>query len=576
MNSAEEASQHYAERLQVLQEVAWALLAAQSPEEIVRAVLSHIRRLVPCQRASVALFDFDRGEAQFMATDVDGALGPAAGTILPLTDFSPPDPFRGPIHVDSQDALRRLLLYVKDIAALEPRSPVLERLRAEGLHSLLTVPLIVEGEVIGLLSLSATRPAAFESEHRAIAREMAGQLGIALRQARLHAQVRRHAADLEQRVAERTAELRRQTDLYESLVKVQSDLGEGVVISEGERIIFVNDALCRIYGYSAAELLTLPSFLELVVPEERAELTARLRRRLSGESLADQGEATVLRKDGDRINIEYAVKLVKTADRAQLFAIVRDITERKWAEGEIRRLNAELEQRVIERTAQLEAANKELEAFSYSVSHDLRAPLRAVDGFSRILLEEYASHLVPTAQRYLQLVRGNVRQMGQLIDDLLAFSRLSRQPLRKQTVAPAALVRRVLADLHAEQAGRRVEIVMGELPPCQADPALLRQVLVNLLANALKFTRRQGRARIEIGCQKSDGKWVYFVKDNGVGFDMRYAHKLFGVFQRLHRAEEYEGTGVGLAIVQRILHRHGGRAWAEAAVDRGATFYFTL
>jgi len=137
-------------------------------------------------------------------------------------------------------------------------------------------------------------------------------------------------------------------------------------------------------------------------------------------------------------------------------------------------------------------------------------------------------------------------------------------------------VRRVLADLHAEQAGRRVEIVIGELPPCQADPALLRQVLVNLLANALKFTRRQGRARIEIGCQKSDGKWVYFVKDNGVGFDMRYAHKLFGVFQRLHRAEEYEGTGVGLAIVQRILHRHGGRAWAEAAVDRGATFYFTL
>jgi PAS domain S-box-containing protein len=576
MNSAEEASQHYAERLQVLQEVAWALLAAQSPEEIVRAVLSHIRRLVPCQRASVALFDFDRGEAQFMATDVDGTLGPAAGTILPLTDFSPPDPFRGPIHVDSQDVLRRLLLYVKDIAALEPRSPVLARLLAEGLHSLITVPLIVEGEVIGLLSLSATRPAAFESEHRAIAREMAGQLGIALRQARLHTQVRRHAADLEQRVAERTAELRRQTDLYESLVKVQSDLGEGVVISEGERIIFVNDALCRIYGYSAAELLTLPSFLELVVPEERAELTARLRRRLVGESLADQGETTILRKNGERINIEYAVKLVKTADRAQLFAIVRDITERKWAEEEIRRLNAELEQRVIERTAQLEAANKELEAFSYSVSHDLRAPLRAVDGFSRILLEEYASQLVPTAQRYLQLVRGNVRQMGQLIDDLLTFSRLSRQPLRKQTVAPADLVRRVLADLHAEQAGRRVETVIGELPPCQADPALLRQVLVNLLANALKFTRRRGLARIEIGCQKSDGKWVYFVKDNGVGFDMRYAHKLFGVFQRLHRAEEYEGTGVGLAIVQRILHRHGGRAWAEAAVDRGATFYFTL
>jgi GAF domain-containing protein len=192
MDSAEGALQHYAECLQVLQEVVWALLAAQSPEEIVRAVLSPIRRLVPCQRASVALFDFDRGEAQFMATDVDGALGPAAGAILPLTDFSPPDLFGGPLHIDSRDALKRLLLYIKDIAVLEPRSPVLERLLAEGLHSLITVPLIVEGEVIGVLSPSATRPAAFESEHRAVAREMAGQLGIALRQARLHAQVRRH------------------------------------------------------------------------------------------------------------------------------------------------------------------------------------------------------------------------------------------------------------------------------------------------------------------------------------------------------------------------------------------------
>lgn len=260
--------------------------------------------------------------------------------------------------------------------------------------------------------------------------------------------------------------------------------------------------------------------------------------------------------------------------------------------------HARLERHLRERTQELEAANLELEAFSYSVSHDLRAPLRAMDGFSRILFEEYSSQLPEDAQRYLQLVRDSAQQMGQLIDDLLAFSRLNRQPLRKQTVAPADLVRRVLEDLHAEQEGRRVEISIADLPSCEADPALLKQVFCNLLSNALKFTRGREVTIIEVGCAEirvsspesgvssqeiksniqhpASHERVYFVKDNGTGFDMRYADKLFGVFQRLHRAEEYEGTGVGLAIVQRIIHRHGGRIWAESEKGQGATFYFTL
>jgi light-regulated signal transduction histidine kinase (bacteriophytochrome) len=178
--------------------------------------------------------------------------------------------------------------------------------------------------------------------------------------------------------------------------------------------------------------------------------------------------------------------------------------------------------------------------------------------------------------RYLQLLRSNTQQMGRLIDDLLALSHLGRQPLTRQPVAPAALVRQVLADLHSEQEGRHVDVSIGDLPVCQADPGLLRQVFLNLLSNALKFTRRREVAVVEIGCREEKGPCVYFVRDNGVGFDMRYVHKLFGVFQRLHSAEEYEGTGVGLAIVQRIIHRHGGRVWAEAEVDKGATFYFTL
>jgi PAS domain S-box-containing protein len=255
-----------------------------------------------------------------------------------------------------------------------------------------------------------------------------------------------------------------------------------------------------------------------------------------------------------------------------------DVSARKTIEQALHDMNDILEKRIAERTAELAASNKELEAFAYSVSHDLRAPLRAMNGFSRILLEEHSNELSPEARQHVVTIVNNAKRMGKLIDDLLAFSRIGRQEMHKQTFRPADVVREALRDFMAEIEQRKVGVRIGELPECFAEPTLLRQVYANLASNALKFTRKRDQAVIEFGSliDRSSGAAVYFVRDNGAGYDDRYTDKLFGVFQRLHSAHEYEGTGVGLAIVQRIVQRHGGRVWSESKLDQGATFYFTL
>jgi PAS domain S-box-containing protein len=379
---------------------------------------------------------------------------------------------------------------------------------------------------------------------------------------RVERELRQARDDLQVEMAERTQQA--------SLLNLTHDTI--FVRDMADVITYWNRGAQELYGWTPEEAigkhahqLLQPSF-PAPIEEIRAELL---------RSSRWDGELETAKADGTRVVVasRWSLRRDEQGLPVAILETNNDITERKRREQQIRVLNEELGRR----TAELEASNKELEAFAYSISHDLRAPLRHMAGFTELLQKNAASVLNEKSQRYVKMILESSQRMGHLIDDLLAFSRLGRSETHKTMLNLKELVEGALAEVRQEVDGRNIVWTMDQLPACYGDRSMLRVVLVNLISNSLKFTRTRSQAEIEIGCVKpGPDQVVLFVRDNGVGFDMKYVDKLFGVFQRLHRAEAFEGTGIGLATVQRIVHRHGGRVWAEGAVDKGATFYFSL
>jgi PAS domain S-box-containing protein len=414
---AEERLRRSAERLAILHDMGQAVLAARSPAEIGRAALGRIRRMVPCQRCSIVLFDFTHGEVQPVAGFAGGQPLPTAP--IPLDSFSPGEVLR-----------RGTVRYVEDIATMEAAPPIFRQLCEDGLRSVLSVPLLVDGEAIGEVNLASDQPGAFDSEHRDIALEVAAPIAIAIQHSRLR------------------------------------------------------------------------------------------------EDLAQK--------------------------------------------------STELERRMAERGAALRAVTAELETFLYTVSHDLRTPVRHIGGFAELLLQDGGPGLDPTARHYAGRVAEGANRLGSMLDDLVQLSRLGRQDMLRRPVDFNLLVDDVVGRLQADAGDRIIDWVVEPLPMLECDPTLARTAVLNLLENAVKFTRTRARASIRVGPVRVEGQDGIAVQDNGVGFKMAYAGKLFGLFQRLHRSDEFEGEGAGLAFVQRIAQRHGGRVWAESEVDEGATFFITF
>jgi PAS domain S-box-containing protein len=535
-----------------------AVLEAGDFEGIARSIFDSCKDLIGASSGYIALLTADGQENEVLFLDTGG--------LICLVDSSLPMPVRG-LRAEAYRTGRTVYhndFSGSDYAQFLPPGHV-------GLENVLFAPLVVKGKAVGLLGLG-NKPGGYTANDARLAAGFGELAALAL--------VNNQAEEERERLIQ---ELETERARLQAII---ASAPEAIVVADASgRLVLANPAAERLYAKHLeddADLEGCASFPlchgdgSVYVPDHQP----LLRSATAGETHRNL-EMVLTWPDGQRRDLLVNTAPIKDhlGRSSGAVGLFQDITQRKRVEEQIRKLNAELSDRIREvsdRTLQLEAANKELEAFSYSVSHDLRSPLRAIEGFVRILLEAHGAEFSGEGLRLLQVIRSNTQLMGELIDDLLALSRLGRQEIKARKIDLGGLVTSVFRELRAQAPERQMQLILNPAPPIYGDRSLINQVLVNLLGNAVKFTKSREKAIIEVGGWTEGKEDIYFVKDNGVGFDMRYVDKIFGVFQRLHRREDFDGTGVGLAIVQRIITRHGGRVWATGQVDGGATFYFAL
>jgi len=590
LEQANERLEQRTRRLRALHNIDQAILAAESPKEIATVTLRRARQIMPFHRASVSVLERDADRALLLATrQEDKTL--AEGTTIPLDDFF------------LTDALRAGETVVIDDLAAEPRSGIAAKVKDLGIRSVLCLPMMDEDTLIGLLKIGRTRPDAFTDEDRRVGTELADHLAIALRQAHLRQRVETRTTELEQaneRLAHQTQRLQTLRDIDQAILAAESP--EEIAAEAIQRVrsilpyksatVTVTEWAAGTARLLAAEdnVLDPPTTLPLdeiylsdtlrsgntevlsveaydAVPEAKArmhEMGLRsilcvpmvVEEQVIGVVHVGRTEADAFTDDDWRIGRELADHMAIALRQSQLLEEVQAQRER-------------LEERVQERT-------EELESFTYSVSHDLRTPLRAINGYTRILQEDHADQLGDEGRRLLNVVSESAQTMSTLIDDLLTLSRLGRHDMTRTTIDMGTLAQEALDEVRRAHDAAAVSFDRDSLPDAVGDRSLLRHVFSNLLANAIKFTRTESAPRVEVRGERRDDECVYVVRDNGVGFASGRADELFGVFQRAHDEDNFEGTGVGLAIVERIVRRHDGRVWAEGAEGEGASFFFTL